>query len=204
MLRADRSTCGFSFSRASQFLIAVMERHYHQPYQPAYTPSNSQLDRGYPDRVHERTYEQPQASPFRPDPSFRAEPSYSSREPSYGAREPSYGSREPGYDGREPTYSSSQEPAYSRPHEDTYRAPRDGSYNPYEQPQPSPSQGPPLDYRTQVNTSRSGRLTTTFKAEPIPIGEGLRLNPGYFKTCPGIIKIIQIVSKRLTRDPRRV
>lgn len=52
---------------------------------------------------------------------------------------------------------------------------------------------PPFDSRTQVNTSRSGRVTATLKAEPIPIGEGLRLNPGYFKTRAGIIKIIQII-----------
>ncbi|XP_077504295.1 MARVEL domain-containing protein 1-like [Amblyomma americanum] len=47
--------------------------------------------------------------------------------------------------------------------------------------------------KTETNTSRSARVTATVKVEPLPVGEGLRLNPYYFKTVPGILKLIQVL-----------
>ncbi|OQR66910.1 hypothetical protein BIW11_02278 [Tropilaelaps mercedesae] len=149
-----------------------------------------------PKRGYERTYEQPQMG-SRNDRYSLESPYGRPSDITYGNQpEPTYAAREPTYTASRGSaaYGSRHEPAYSRPNEDPYRgSQREGTYSPYEQPQPSP-QGPPYDYRTEVNTSRSGRLTATFKAEPIPVGEGLKLNPGYFKTCAGILKILQIVS----------
>lgn len=48
--------------------------------------------------------------------------------------------------------------------------------------------------KTETNTSRSARVTATVKVEPIAVGEGLKLNPYYFNTVPGILKLIQVVS----------
>lgn len=176
-----------------------MDRRYQVPFEAPYSGGGGGYDRdprrgGY----GERTYEQPQINSRNINRNSLDGPYGRPSDPPYGVRlEPTYIGSAPIYaTSREAVLSGSrQEPAYSRPHEDPYRAGshRDGTYNPYEEPQ-SPPQGPPMDYRTEVNTSRSGRLTATLKAEPIPVGEGLKLNPGYFKTCPGVLKILQIVS----------
>lgn len=47
--------------------------------------------------------------------------------------------------------------------------------------------------KTETNTSRSARVTATVKVEPIAVGEGLKLNPYYFNTVPGILKLIQVL-----------
>ncbi|XP_064467476.1 MARVEL domain-containing protein 1-like [Ornithodoros turicata] len=47
--------------------------------------------------------------------------------------------------------------------------------------------------KTETNTSRSARVTATVKVEPVSVGEGLKLNPYYFKTTPGIIKLVQVL-----------
>lgn len=170
-----------------------MKRQYQQPYEGAYGGGG-----GY-DRDHRRTYDRAYDQGQRNSRNLERPHSRQSDMPyETGRQESGYiGRTEPVYATRDAPFGSpvKMEPSYSRPHDEPYRAGshREGSYNPYEQPQPSP-QGPPMDYRTEVNTSRSGRLTATFKAEPIPVGEGLKLNPGYFKTCPGILKILQIVS----------
>ncbi|KAH8019852.1 hypothetical protein HPB51_022824 [Rhipicephalus microplus] len=49
--------------------------------------------------------------------------------------------------------------------------------------------------KTETNTSRSARVTATVKVEPVAVGEGLRLNPYYFKTVPGILKLIQVADE---------
>lgn len=47
--------------------------------------------------------------------------------------------------------------------------------------------------KTETHTSRSARVTATVKVEPVNVGEGLKLNPYYFKTVPGIIKLVQVL-----------
>lgn len=46
---------------------------------------------------------------------------------------------------------------------------------------------------TKTDTSRSGGVKVTTKAESTGIVDNLELNPWYFRTVPGILKMVQLV-----------
>lgn len=51
--------------------------------------------------------------------------------------------------------------------------------------------------RTTQKSGTSVGVNVTTKTEVTPIGEGLELNPEHFKTVPGILKLLQLVSEVL-------
>ena len=46
----------------------------------------------------------------------------------------------------------------------------------------------------KTDTSRSMGVKVTTKTESTGIADNLELNPWYFKTVPGILKLVQLVS----------
>lgn len=49
----------------------------------------------------------------------------------------------------------------------------------------------------KTDTSRSMGVKVTTKTESTGIADNLELNPWYFKTVPGILKLVQLVSARI-------
>ncbi|XP_013784304.1 plasmolipin-like [Limulus polyphemus] len=52
---------------------------------------------------------------------------------------------------------------------------------------------PQVQQKETQSTTHSAAVTATVKTESTGVGEGLKLNPWYFKTVPGILKLVQVV-----------